>query len=589
LYFISIDKTASADGGFMKLLTDIQNSSGLTNVAIAQNERKIFLHGCEDKVRELSRVIASLDLPRSSINLEMWRLQLSSNNPEALGKVIIEINQEIAKTQRLMQKTYAALEDGARGIIVDPALKKLLEEKLGYASALDENRHLSMTDILLRINAAKDPVENAASMSKFMQNTFSDSKSEYAGYINKDFKPFKRYLERINLPTNCLPSICKKMYERRVWIARQAVLDFALNYAAYIRKPNEFDPFRLQQSVDNLDAFIKPVVEDINRDVADLFIESTLQRIQTIVRNHRDVQYAQAGKTSVSGLDGLAIDVRSETISNFNETNPIKLSEILSTVDGQPSLPTTKLIEAFAKDRSQSRNFTSGVSLKVTPNVLRNNTSADLDISIVFGPSGADGKPTAVTEAANSVTEAGKPSEISRINQQYVNTRINVNTLDLFPISTFNSQSTKDGGRSTIPVVGTVWQGVFGSIPVLGDLFSWKNPPQNVAHQSILLTNSFIVPTAMGLGVLHQQFENDPDDTGKPSKCQAIQAYLRNPNQNPDKNIYIQQRMDSDNYCKHFDIKNKVSTSTKENGANFSLDQATLKSVLQPIETSSRF
>jgi hypothetical protein len=550
LYFTSVDKTASADGGFIKLLTDIQNSSGLMGVTIAQHERKIFLYGCEDKVREMSRVIASLDLPRSSINLEMWRLQLSSNNPEALGKVIIEINQEIAKTQRLMQKTYAALEDGARAITVDQGLRELLENQLGYASALDENRHLSMTDILLRINAAEDPVKNAASMSKFMQDTFSDPNSEYAGYINKKSTPFKRYLERIKLPINCVPN-CERMYERRVWIARQAVLDFALNYAAYIRKPNEFDPFRLQQAADNLDAVIKPVVEDINRDVADLFIEPTLQRIQTIVRNHRDVQYAQAGKTSVSGLDGLAIDVRSETISNFNETNPIKLSEILSTVDGQPTLPTAKLIEAFAKDRSQSRNFTSGVSLKVTPNVLRNSTSADLDISIVFGPSGADGKPIAVNEVANSVTEAGKPSEVSRINQQYVNTRINVNTLDLFPISTFNSQSTKDGGRSTIPVVGTVWQGVFGSIPVLGDLFSWKNPPQNVAHQSILLTNSFIVPTAMGLGVLHQQFENDPDDTGKPSKCQAIQKYLNASN----KDEYIQRRMKHESYCKNFDIK----------------------------------
>jgi hypothetical protein len=583
LYFTNIDKTASVDGGFMKLLTDIQSSSGLTGVTIAQNERKIFLYGCEDKVKEMSRAIASLDLPRSSINLEMWRLQLSSNNPEELGKVIAEINQEITKTQQLMQKTYAVLEDAARNVKVDKDFKDIMEDGLGYTSALDENRHLSMTDILLRINAAKNPVENATSMSNNIDKIFSDPKSEYAGYINKNSKPFKRYLERVKLPTNCFSSAdCEKMYERRVWNARQAVLDFALNYAAYIRKPNEFDPFRLQQAADNLDAVIKPVVEDINRDIADLFIEPTLQKIQAIVRNHRDVQYAQAGKTSVSGLDGLAIDVRSETVSNFNETNPIKLSEILSTVDGQPSIPTAKVLDALIKDRSQSRNFTSGVSLKVTPNVLRNSTSADLDISIVFGPSGADGRPSAAVNETASLGIDGKPSEISRISQQYVNTRINVNTLDLFPISTFNTQSTKDGGRSTIPVIGTVWQGVFGSIPVLGDLFSWKNPPQNVAHQSILLTNSFIVPTAMGLGVLYQQSETDQN------KCQAIQDYLTSPNNKP----YAQKRMTDKKYCKHFDqeknalVNTTRNSSFQENSMDLNVDQTNLKSVLQPIDSN---
>jgi hypothetical protein len=520
LYFASIDKTTSADAGLPKILTDIQTTIGLKDsITISENGKNIFLHGCEEDINKMSRAIANIDLPRSSINLEIWRLQLSSNNSEELGNVISEINQEISKTQQLMQKAYAALENGARGVEVDPKLKELLENDLGYISALDRNRRLSMTDILLRINAAENPVVNARSMSKFMENTFLNPKSEYANYINKNSKPFRRYLERINLPENCDFRTCKEIYERRVWIARQAVLDFALNYASYIRNPNDFDPFGLQQAADNLDSFIKPVVEDINRDVADLFIEPTLQKIQAIVRNHRDVQYAQAGKTSVAGLDGLPITVRSETVSNFNETTPIKLDEILKVVDGQPSIPQTELIQALIKDRSQSRSFTSGVSLLVTPNVLRNSTSADLTVSVVFGPSGADGAPTVVAEAASSSETGGKPQTLSRINQQYVNTKINVNTLDLFPISTFNTQTTKDGGRSTIPVIGTVWQGVFGSIPVLGDLFSWKNPPQNVAHQSILLTNSFIVPTAMGLGVLHQQFENNQNGINSPTKC----------------------------------------------------------------------
>ena len=51
--------------------------------------------------------------------------------------------------------------------------------------------------------------------------------------------------------------------------------------------------------------------------------------------------------------------------------------------------------------------------------------------------------------------------------------------------------------------MGTIWEGVFSGIPVFGDLFSWQNAPKNVQHQSIVLTNSFIVPTAMGLAPLY--------------------------------------------------------------------------------------
>ena len=54
-----------------------------------------------------------------------------------------------------------------------------------------------------------------------------------------------------------------------------------------------------------------------------------------------------------------------------------------------------------------------------------------------------------------------------------------------------------------VPIIGPVWQGLFGPIPVVGKLFSWQKDPQSVFQESLVLTNSFITPTAMGIAILY--------------------------------------------------------------------------------------
>ena len=93
--------------------------------------------------------------------MEMWGILISSDNPQQLAEVMGRVNKEIDKTQKLLRETYKKLEEEARNITIDPNYKKVFEEDLGYKSALDPDRSsLSMIDILLRINAADDPVTN---------------------------------------------------------------------------------------------------------------------------------------------------------------------------------------------------------------------------------------------------------------------------------------------------------------------------------------------------------------------------------------------------------------------------------------------
>jgi hypothetical protein len=310
----------------------------------------------------------------------------------------------------------------------------------------------------------------------------------------------------------------------------KAVLDFALNYAHLAEKPNEFKPKALQKSAENLNQVLGLIVNAINRDVEEMFMEPTLKRIQEIVSEFCDVSYAEVGRTKVVGLNGLPSSVSSKTVSAFDETGPLRANELLEEagrlnqfskdlfppIAGEvvPASSVISLIAALSKDRSLFRALTSGVSLDVTPSVLRNSTSAELKIDLTTAP-----------QDTQTVTGDGDVKPLSRISQNTVKTSVYVNTLDIFTLSTFNSQTTIDGGRTYIPLIGTIWQGIFSGVPIFGELFSFRNHPKSVQHQSIVLTNSFIVPTAMGLAPLYDT-QSGSGAGNLLNACNAVESYI---------------------------------------------------------------
>jgi|GEM_PF-2174120 hypothetical protein len=487
----------------------------------------IVVYGNPNQRKELKRIIATLDFPRERVNLAMWGIQISSNNPEQLAKVVRRVNQEINNTQRLIQDTYKEFQSDAREIVIDPVFQKLLKQ-LNYHTALDEDRpSLSMIDILLLISAAKKPVENYNLVAEKLCRLFQEEQYKpYVAALDQEKRPFGNYFivglhqqnfpdsqSSSNLKQDCkgnIPPYSKKVLQENLWI-RETVLDFALQYSDLIQRPDMFSPESLQQSTEDLNSRLNPIVDAINLDVEELFIEPTLKKIQEIVKEYKHVEYAEVGKTSLAGLNGIQSKVSSTPISAFDETPPLRLSDLLTQANAinptsQTLLPSTSvnfgstvvpiasvvdLIAALSQDRSSWRTLTSGVSLTITPNVLRNNQSAELAINFSSGP------------PSPSTLQAGvRP--LSQITNQNLTTNAYVNALDLFTLSTFNNQVTIDGGRTYLPFIGTIWQGIFSDIPILGNLFSWKNHPKNVQYQSIVLINSFIVPTAIGLAPLYQ-------------------------------------------------------------------------------------
>lgn len=107
-----------------------------------------------------------------------------------------------------------------------------------------------------------------------------------------------------------------------------------------------------------------------------------------------------------------------------------------------------------------------------------------------------------------------------------MHTTVYTQALDFFDLSTFTSQATLDGGRFRIPIIGHVWNAVFGAIPVFGDLSSVARSNQNVLHESLILTNSFITPTPLSLGNLYSPNNGNMKGDGFCREREGLLFYL---------------------------------------------------------------
>jgi hypothetical protein len=289
---------------------------------------------------------------------------------------------------------------------------------------------------------------------------------------------------------------------------------FASHYDDFRQFPNSYDPDHLSNSAAALDSLLIEIADAISRDIEDYFITPTLSRIKKIVSRERGVEYAEVGRTTISGLNGLETKATSTIVTSIDQPTPLRINQLLkdaaeSSKDVQSLLPglsqvpigsspgamsagsALAIAAALSKEEVRWSALDSGTIIHITPTVFRDRTAAELKINLKVG------KPAEENQDKRSANNPTRP--YSRISESTLHTKVYVKTMDLFSLSSFNNQTSISGGRAYVPLIGTVWEGAFGDIPVLGGLFSFRRPTQDVQHQSILLTNTLIVPSAMGL------------------------------------------------------------------------------------------
>jgi hypothetical protein len=327
---------------------------------------------------------------------------------------------------------------------------------------------------------------------------------------------------------------------------RDAIIRFAESYRSYRKDPGSYNPAELANNASIVDGMLSPIVDAVNRDVEDYFIQPTLLKIRQIVGRNRGVEYAEVGRTTIAGINGNQVEVTTGTITSFDEPTPLRLSKWLtdaaaekdnveamfpnlkdvrlggpaseSFVGALPgpqavlaTLPATKalqLLSALSKEEVSWQALSSGITLKLTPVVLRNQAQATVDVDLTIADPASKNESKTKTESDSATPPSDrKLRPLSRISTSIVKSKVYINTWDLFALSSFNNQTTITGRRWYVPLVGTIWEGAFGDIPIMGGWFSFKRPPQNIQHQSIILTNTLIVPSAMGMA----SYFNDPN------------------------------------------------------------------------------
>lgn len=523
LYYLrEASKIAAILNGVKDLKPIPPEFDGLFISSLGDDE--IVLFGLQKQRDYARRLIVTLDLPRPGINMEMWGIQISSQKAEKMAQVMPQVREEISKTQAAVRSTYTKMQQLAREIVreedVNGKFKTVLVGDLFYRTALDRDRPLSFPDILLRFMAANNPADALTNFARQLDQWLEAAYPENFNFVTaRGHRPFDTFFDNrgIHFKKGWTPDTPAVTLASRT--GQAALLDFALHYGQLVHEPSSFSAYSLQRSAETLNSRLQETTDALNSDMQMLFVEPTLERIRAKVRKFKDVEYAQVGKTSVSSLSGIATEVTSYSVNAFDVTPPLRLSELLdkatklsngvapfdpakNVVGALPLSQVIGLIGAFGEERSVWRELKAGVSVTITPNVLRNMTSAELAVNLKTGD-----------PQAGTREQGVRP--LSRVSQHDVKTSIYVTGLDFFDLSAFASQSTLNGGRGYIPIIGPVWEGLFGSIPVAGQLFSWPRSPKTVFQESLVLTNSFITPTVMGVAVLYPTERFDPR-TGQP-------------------------------------------------------------------------
>lgn len=509
-----------------------QSGDQVTQVSPVGNA--VVVYGSEKLREEARRVIAMLDLPQSGVNMHVWGIQLSSDRSEKMARVMPEIRAKISTTRLALYETYATMIDVSHKYYYDEEFEGVLE-KLGYSELLDySNPRVSLLDFILRSLAIKD-----SQIFEYNNKIFGDlqkllkerHKPYWQASVKSKRSPFKSFFQLrgfdvIPVSPNSDGEIEGWRLERRgdthikyARRGRRAIVEFALEYQKFKKNPSSFNPDKFRNKSENLNRRLQAVSDIINAEAEIVFIRPTLDEIQQLTRKFRHVEYAQVGKTTVSTLSGFKTTVNSETRNFFEATPQIKLSDLLPSVAqlislpvatssgssqaagtanqgtvGTPSVAAYELLRRLILEAEKPTPYNSsktGVNLSFTSHVLRDLSSAELKIELeITDPNLA------------STEQKGGDLNISRFGTQKLETSVYMRAVDIFDLSTFSNQASLDGGRYIVPVLGHIWKGLFGSIPGFGNLFSFKNPPRNVLSESLMLTNAYIIPTTMGLGVL---------------------------------------------------------------------------------------
>ena len=315
----------------------------------------------------------------------------------------------------------------------------------------------------------------------------------------------------------------------RQGLFRAAIAEFLYNYKMSIQYPLEFDPHRLQQSAQELNAQLNPLVVAFNQDVAaaSRFMIEELRGLGKGIDDREssifgNKAFVSDGLITVRGISGVESLVDTQTQNFFNATEAPNLKDVLTALGtssspnlfkGAASYSSIATVAAALTPTPMQSKIGRQLELDITPHSLPGASSAELDVKLWAQE---DAPPTKF--ATGSAPSSGNEDALSRIGRFNVSTKVRVESVKLFEISSFSAklQRPRKGFPLLLPFV---------ELPYVGSLLRWPLAPAEVYHRGTAIVSTLIVPNAADLaigleftgdrGVIARSTNSVPADQGK--------------------------------------------------------------------------
>ncbi|MCE5215470.1 type II and III secretion system protein, partial [bacterium] len=457
--------------------------------------------------------------------LDLWGVQVSGSSPNAVSRAVAEISTLVGARRVAIHDAVQTILDAAALVRPDDRFSKAMtdKEQLGYEIALTPGRVQGLFDALLFLTAAQDPAATVQSLASRLQSV-----THGCAWLTEEQKDrsFERFLTSLggayDASAHRWIAVRSGMTTNR---ARIAFLQYAIASRAVQETP-ELSAEEFMASASALDEVVRTCLRALHDDVQNLYLDPLLEDLRVLARSSGSRVVGLVGNTSITTLDGSSATVSGKAMSYFDITPPTSLKEALETAEAlQPQIAeylkgtdtatssqastTGEVIQAASGELSVAQKLAvlmaasqqrgqvwseleDGISLTVTPHVGPNGDAAELSLYAKVSreaPRVSGSADSAAKDPLNRIAD----HTIGKSETEQVEFR--VQSLDLFPVSTFSVQTSHRRPDAEIPILG--------QIPYLGQIFRFKRSPAVVHHQSVLLISSTILPGASELGRLH--------------------------------------------------------------------------------------
>ena len=325
---------------------------------------------------------------------------------------------------------------------------------------------------------------------------------------------------------NCFRETASKLFETgtkdgdpvtQIGLLRASIADFLFNYKISQQYPHEFAAYDLTTSAQAMNTALRPLVDAFVRDVTayqvvlkrrlglqieDMdkhltagsvfdkarFFNNALVTVNTIANSEAitdttvESYLEAANPPTLSGLAGALSGATGAT-----GTSTTAATSALNQAVGATRFNEAQLIAAGLTQFQSSRiHIGRELSVDVKPESLLGANSAELQVVLKADDEATSG-------LYSSGTTSGADAEVSRFGKNDTTTRIRVDSLKLFEVSSFASQLMAPKKRfPLLPVPGL-------EMPYFGSILSVPLKPAREFHTSMAVLSAIVIPTAADL------------------------------------------------------------------------------------------